>query len=129
MQQIAKNELYELVYDEGKNRIYWTMKGFWRSMSVVPDFDKDWDKIQSHTKDNFTILANLVDLKVLPEEVRMANEERQEKLLRSGCKKVACIILSPITNSSVQRVTEASGMEEIVKNFNSQKEAEDWLNE
>ena len=36
MREIAKNDYYELAVDESKNRVYWTMKGFWKSIGPVP---------------------------------------------------------------------------------------------
>ena len=70
MKEIAKNEYYELAVDEAKNRVYWTMKGFWKSMSVVPDFDKDWETTQSLLKSGFTLFGDLSKLGAMPEEDR-----------------------------------------------------------
>lgn len=53
MTTVSKNDYYEHAYDPEKNLVYWTMKGFWMSMSVVPNYDSDWDKILQMTKPGF----------------------------------------------------------------------------
>ena len=127
MEEIAKNAYYELAYDTAKNRIYWTMKGFWKSMDVVPDFDKDWDTAQRMTRSGWTIFADLSALKVMPDDVKNAQDERQKILLRNGCMKVSCLITDPITKLSLNEALAGSGMEKIVKYFDNASEAEQWL--
>ncbi len=55
-----------LAYDASKNWIYWTMQGYWKSMTVVPKFFEDWEAT-----------------------VKRANDKQQAKLMEQGCKKVA----------------------------------------
>ncbi len=127
MKEIAQNEYYELAYDEAKNRVYWTMKGFWRNMSVVPDFNKDWDTIQEMTKQGFTIFGNLSKLKTMPEEVSHAQDERQKKLLEGGCSKVSCMVDSAVTKMTLNKALEGSGMDKILQYFDDKFDAESWL--
>ncbi len=81
MKNISKNKYYELSYDNVRNCIFWKMKGFWSSMSVAPDFDKDWDTIQSLVKPGFVIYADLSTMTVLVSDVEEKNDERQAKLM------------------------------------------------
>ena len=127
MEDIAKTDYYELAYDETKNRIYWTMKGYWENMSVVPDFDKDWDTAQLMTESGFTIFADLSTLKVMPEDVMHAQDERQKILLQNGCTKVSCLINDPVTKLSLNTALASSGMEKIIQYFDNTIEAEEWL--
>lgn len=127
MNEIAKNAYYELAYDDTKNRIYWTMKGFWQSMAVVPDFDNDWDTAQRMTRSGWTIFADLSTLKVMPDDVKNAQDERQKKLLQAGCTKVSCLMESAITKMSLNAALAGSGMEKIVQYFDNAAEAEHWL--
>ena len=127
MKEIAKNEYYELAVDEVKNRVYWTMKGFWKSMSVVPDFDKDWDTTQSLVKSGFTLFGDLSKLGAMPDDVKLAQDERQKKLLENGCSKVSCLMDSAITKLTLNRALKGSGMDEILQYFDNAAEAEQWL--
>ncbi len=129
MKEIANNEYYELFYDEGKNWIFWTMKGFWKSMDVVPDFDRDWDSAIRHAKTPFKIFADLSKLKSLPDDVKAAQDMRQQKLMQQSCEKVSCLMESAITKLSLNKVLKKSGMDKMVQYFTSAEvyEAKKWL--
>ena len=128
MKNISKNKYYELSYDNVRNCIFWKMKGFWSSMSVAPDFDKDWDTIQSLVKPGFVIYADLSTMTVLVSDVEEKNDERQAKLMQAGCKKVACIISEPNTRIFLNNVLKKSGMEKVVKYCSNKEEALEFLN-
>ncbi len=129
MKEIAKNEYYELSYDETRNWVYWTMKGFWENMDVVPDFDKHWDETQRAAKSGFKIFADLSKLKAMPDDVKKAQEERQQRLMQSGCIKVSCIMESAVTKISLNKVIQESGMQEMLQYFDNATEAESWLSQ
>jgi hypothetical protein len=128
MKQIAKNSYYELAYDESKNRVYWTMKGFWEKMSVVPDFDKDWDAIESIVKSGFTIFADLSTLKAMPEGVKSAQDKRQARLMKAGCAKVGCLIENTAAKFGLNQAVEKNGMAKILKYCSTKAELEAFLN-
>jgi len=127
MKTIAKNEYYELEYNETENLILWTMMGFWKDMSIVPDFDKDWDKILKMVKPDFILLGDLSTLRVLPDDVKTAQDEKQQVIMQKGCKKVAIIVDSATTKLSLNRVLKSSGMEKIIKYCENKTEAMDFL--
>ncbi|MBF0433494.1 MAG: hypothetical protein HQK83_19610 [Fibrobacteria bacterium] len=127
MKDIAKNEYYDLIYDESKNWIYWTMRGFWKSLDAVPDFEKDWDKAIATAQKPFKIFADLSKLKAMPKDVQDANDQMQQKLMQNGCIKVSAIMDSIITKISLNEVIEKSGMEKMVKYFDNADEANVWL--
>ena len=129
MQEIAKNEYYELAYDSARNWIHWTMRGFWPSMNDVPDFASDWAKAVEATKAGWKIYANLSELKVMPDDVKNAQDEQQRVLMEKGCQRVCCLIDSAVTKLSLNTVLKNSGMSSIVQYFTAD-EAEDgktWL--
>jgi hypothetical protein len=128
MEKVAFNNYYELSYDAAKNWVHWKMKGFWSSMAVVPDFEKDWNMIQSKVKPGFKILADISTFKVMEDDVKTAQDRRQEKLMQAGCKKLASVVANTVTKISMNEALQGSGMDKILKYCTSQKEAEDFLN-
>lgn len=129
MGNIAENEYYELAFDAIKNRVLWTMKGFWDSMDVVPDFYRDWDEVMKSIKSGFTVLADLSEVRTWPNDVYEANMKVQEKLMRKGCKKVAVIIQSVIVKFQIKQATELAGMLEIIRMSEDPEDAIVWLEE
>ncbi len=131
MEQIAKTEYYELQYDSSNNWVHWTMRGFWENMTVVPDFQKDWDRAVQSTRPGWKIFADLSDLKVMPDDVKQANDLQQQRLMQMGCKKVSCILESSVTKASLNDVIKASGMDKIVQYFTKaeSRQAGEWLAE
>lgn len=129
MKKIAGNQFYALTYDEEKNWIYWTMRGFWPSMASAPDFEKDWDTAQSLTQPGFSIYADLSKLKVMPDDVVEAQNKRQAKLMEGGCRKVACLLDNEVTKMSLNDSLEKNNMSKVVKYFLfiESKEAEKFL--
>ncbi|MBF0360322.1 MAG: hypothetical protein HQK49_04885 [Oligoflexia bacterium] len=129
MKEVANNQFYELSYDEKKNWVYWTMRGFWKSMAVAPNFDKDWDSIQALTKPGFRIFADLSKLKLMPDDVMEAQNVRQAKLMEGGCKRVSVLMENEVTKLSLNDALEKNKMHEIVRYFlvSESKDAEKFL--
>jgi hypothetical protein len=131
MIEIAKNDYYTMSYDETDNCIYWVMKGFWKDMSVVPDFYSDWDKAIKFTRPGWKIFSDASQCKVVPPEVQEAKIQNQRRLLKSGCIKIARIVDSAITKMSFNKEINEPGMSGVIKQFGSDKisEAKSWLKE
>ncbi len=129
MKEIAKNEFYELKYDDSENWVYWTMKGFWESMSVVPNFYSDWEATINTAQKPFKIYSDLSALKTMPDDVKDANDKMQQKLMQSGCVKVSCLLESSVTKMSLNDVIKSSGMEKMVQYFTKSEagDAKKWL--
>ncbi len=129
MKEIAKNNFYELNYDDTENTIYWKMKGFWKDMSVVPDFHKDWDSARKLTRSGWKILSDASECKVIPSDVNAEKIKNQEKAIESGCAKIALVVNSAITTISIMRGTQESGAEDRMKVFGSTEieDAKQWL--
>ena len=129
MENIAKNEYYELSFDASKNQIVWKMLGFWNSMDVVPDFFSDWGKVIKSVKNGFTVLADLLEVKTWPEDVYEANMKVQEELMKKGCKKVAVVVKSAIVKFQIKQATELAGMLEVIRMSENLEDAKAWLDE
>ncbi len=128
MKQIAKTDFYELRYDESQNWIYWTMQGFWKSMDVAaPNFDKDWDSAIAEVQPGWKLFADLSKLKAMPDDVKAAQDAKQQVLMQKGCTKVSCIMESAVTKMSLNEVIEKSGMKKMIQYFDDAKEANEWL--
>ena len=128
MKVIAENKYYKLAYDEEQNRVYWRMMGYWESMKVVPDFNKDWDATQLLTKPGFMIYGDLSTLKAIPPDVKDAQDKRQALLMKSGCSRVALIILDVAAKFGLNQGLEKNGMGNICKYCSTQLEADNFLN-
>jgi len=128
MKGIAKTDYYELAYDEGKNWIFWTMKGFWNSMEkAAPDFDKDWDSAIAEVKPGWKLFCDLSTLKAVPEDVKNAQDAKQQLVMQKGCTKVSCIMESATTKMSLNAVIKKSGMSKMIQYFDNGEEASIWL--
>ncbi len=127
MTEVAKTDFYELAIDNSKNRIKWTIKGFWKNVDVVPNFDADWKKTTAKTQKGFTILADLTTMKPFPPDVAKLNEVKQQELMQLGCKKVAQVNYNPTAVMQINRVAKESGMNSILQAFENFKDAENWL--
>lgn len=131
MIEIAKNDYYTITYDEKDNCVYWTMKGFWKDMSVVPNFYSDWDKAIKVIKPGWRIFSDARQCKVIPKEVQEAKIQNQKRLVKSGCVKIARIVDSAITKMSFSKEIEELDRQAVIRQFSSEKiqEAESWLKE
>ena len=127
MINIAKNEFYELSVDKSKNQITWTIKGYWKDISVVPNFNSDWKKATDQVSRGFTILGDLTTMKPFPPDVAKLNEQKQKELMELGCKKVAQVNQNPIAVMQINRVTKESGMDSILQAFENENDAIKWL--
>jgi hypothetical protein len=131
MVEIAKNDYYELSYDENDNIIFWVMRGFWKDMSAVPNFFSDWDKALKLTKPGWKIFSNASQCRVVPPDVQEAKKKNQKRLLQNGCAKIVRIVDSAITKMSLSSEIKQPGMSAVIKEFSSDEidEAIKWLRE
>lgn len=129
MIEIANNDYYTMTYDETENCIYWVMIGFWKDMSVVPDFNSDQNKAVKITKPGWKIFSDASQCKVIPPEVQKMKIENQKRLLKNGCIKIARIVDSAITKMSFSKEIKEPGMAGVIKQFSSEEisEAKHWL--
>lgn len=126
--EIAKTEKYVLAVDTTKNRIYYTMIGFWQKASDVPDYTKDWEKAIAKVKTGFTILTDITRCKTPHPSLKSMFEKTQRRLGEAGLKKTAELYPDDaIIEMSLDTIAKQSGMKKA--NFKDQKKAEAWLDE
>ncbi len=131
MKEIANNDYYELRYNQAENCIYWKMKGFWKDMSVVPDFQADWKKARSMTKQGWKILSDATECKAFPSAVNEEKVRNQNESLEMGCKRIALVVNSAVTGLAINNGMNKSGINGIVKQFDTSglDDAKMWLRE
>lgn len=125
-----KTEYYELDFSPAKNQIDWKVKGFWRSVDVVPELEGQWDAILNQVKPGFRVLADMTEMKAAPQPVEALHMRIQQKILATGASKVATIVsASAIAALAGKRVGKDTGFIEIAQNFTDQAAAQAWLDE
>ena len=124
---IAKTPYYTLYVDTGRNRIYYTPIGFWRSLSVVPNYLKDMEKAFSMVEAGFSFVADVRDMKVPPREVQEMFTKAQEMGAKAGLGKTAEILPVNLVRYASNRAAQKTNINRNV--FKSLEEAEAWLDE
>ncbi|MCS6834046.1 MAG: hypothetical protein NZ521_10770, partial [Flammeovirgaceae bacterium] len=89
---LADNEFYQIKADDRKQRLYITLKGFWRSPQQVPQYLPDIQKAIYTMSDGFTCLANFSMLMPFSEEVKPLFTESIKLLLSEGMKRSAQLL-------------------------------------
>jgi hypothetical protein len=122
------NKYYDLDYDPVKNQINWRVKGFWKSVGVVPSMETDWESTLARArKPGFNILADLKTMKSPPQDVKELHAKVQGRIIEAGVHKLAVIIDSPLTSLSVTSIGKKSGMNQLMTQFSDKKNAQAWL--
>ncbi|MDX5419276.1 MAG: hypothetical protein LPK09_08660 [Hymenobacteraceae bacterium] len=125
---IAKNKCYELAYDESKNRIYYSILGFWKSTENIPDFLNDWNKTLAAVSPGFTLLIDMRTMITHPQQLNSLHEESQRKVKAMGVSKVANVMpTDKIANLQVAAISSRTDLP--IRNFETTMEAEHWLDQ
>lgn len=125
------NKYYNLNYNPAKNQINWKVKGFWKSIDVVSNMEKDWHELLNQAKKpGFNIFADLTEMKIPPQDVRELHAKIQKQIIDMGVYKIA-VVVAPlaITNFAVKIIGEKSGINQLTKDFEDKIKAQDWLDE
>ncbi len=126
MTEITKTEYYALAVDKIKNRIYFSITGFWGNPSVVPNYLRDIERASKEVVRGYTILSDLVKMRTMPPEAGKMHEQAQKILVDAGLAKTAEVLpQNVILKLQLQRHAESSKMTKKV--FASKVEAEAWL--
>lgn len=126
MKTIAKTEYYIIATDAKKNRLYLTIKGFWKNRSVVPNYVSDLQKATTELSNGYTVITDITEIKTPPPEIVQLHTEAQRVALSAGLKKTAEVVGQDIiAQMTLKRSAQDSGMTRNV--FGSKEEAERWL--
>lgn len=121
-------ELYDLSYDEIKNRIYFTMKGFCPSTDNIPQLLNQWKEVYESTEPNFTLLEDFSTLKTMPSEVYKLVVKLHLQLIRQNLAKIAIIL--PKKSDAFGQVKDITKLAILpFSTFESMSNAEKWLSE
>ncbi|GAK53348.1 hypothetical protein U14_04613 [Candidatus Moduliflexus flocculans] len=125
---IAAREQYRLEVDPAKNRIYYTMSGFWRDPADFPDYFEDYKKAVAAVRPGFTVLTDVREFKAPAQSVKPLFDEQQRRLNKAGLKKVAEVFSqNAIVKLSLDHIAKRSGMQK--RDFTDFADAEAWLDE
>ena len=124
-QEIAKNQYYEVFADPEKNRLYYNIFGFWRSVDLVPNNYEDLRIATTKLKPGFDILADLRTMKPPPETVAELHISTQKLVVEKGLSKTAEVYDEETVKFMGERYSRESKMDTQV--FSSMSEAEAWL--
>jgi hypothetical protein len=126
--EIATREKYMLAVDPDKNRIYYTMTGFWHNPEDFPNYVQDWEKTLAQVKRGFTILTDLTKFKTPGPKIKPILEKAQKALNDAGLKKTAELYGKDVlVEQSVDNIAKRSGMKKL--SFKELWKAEAWLDE
>ncbi|MBC5774559.1 hypothetical protein H8S95_10850 [Pontibacter sp. KCTC 32443] len=127
-EHIAQNTCYALVVDKAKNRIYFTIHGYWKNKEAVPAFLDDWKRSVALTQSGFTILTDMSTMITHPQELAELHLIAQKMVIDAGVRNVANVLPSDkIANLQANSFTTNSSLP--YRNFSSIEEAETWLNQ
>jgi hypothetical protein len=128
MKEIANNAYYTILVDTIKNRVYLTVKGFWKSATVVPNYVVDIRQATHDVSSGYTLLADVSQMKTPPPEVANLHMEAQKICVDEGLKKTAELVEKSFAlKMPLDRYSKASKMTKRI--FTSKEEAETWLDE
>jgi hypothetical protein len=125
---IAIRDQYRIDVDSTKNRMYYTMTGFWYDPADFPEYFADCDKAVAAVRPGFTLLADVRDFKTPVSAVKPLLDERQRRLTQAGLRKAAEVFSQDvIAQMALDNVAHHSGMSK--RNFTDLAAAEAWLDE
>ncbi|WP_017733227.1 hypothetical protein [Nafulsella turpanensis] len=122
---IAQTPQYELSVNKIRNRAYLTINGFWRGPEVVPEYLNDWKKTIAVLSPGFTLLTDAREMKIHPASVRTLHEQAQTMIVKAGVRRVAELQGDKVAEMQLDGVSKETKMPK--QSFNTQQEAEEWL--
>lgn len=127
---ISKTEFYEVAVDTAKNRIFFTLVGFWKNVDDVPNVYDDSMKAVDKLKSGYTILADLREFKTPTPEAIEVTKRVQVSLVKRGASKSAEVLDSKLVKFRMTESAESSGLTTIkFGQFDNVAEATAWLDE
>ncbi|MDN4165868.1 hypothetical protein QWY31_10155 [Cytophagales bacterium LB-30] len=116
---------YEISYQAAKNRLYISIKGFWRNKADVASYLPDLKKILQKTKPGFTLLTDLRAMKTSPPEMQEIHIAAQKALVDAGLHCTAEVVASSFVQFQASQYSKTSEMP--LKQFESKAAAEAFL--
>ena len=125
---VAKREGYTITVNPSKNRIYYTMTGFWKKPDEFPTYFQDWDIALKSVRNGFTILTDVTQLTTPHKDMQPMFDKMQKILSDAGLRKTAELFSDDvIVRMTLDHIAKSSGMKKA--SFNNREKAEHWLDE
>ncbi|MBX0333708.1 hypothetical protein K3G39_10715 [Pontibacter sp. HSC-14F20] len=127
-QHVVRNSCYEIGYDGIRNRVYFSILGFWKNADSVPDFLNDWDKALQLVRSGFTLLVDMRTMITHPHQLNRLHEESQRRMKAAGLSRIANVM--PVDKiASLQVADIVKQIEVPSQHFETCEAAQQWLNE
>lgn len=125
MKDFANNEFYELRVDKAANRMYITIKGFWREKG---NYLKDLEEACKAMLPGFKIHVDLITMKTPRQEVGEVHIEAQKLLMKYGLIKTAEVHgPNALARMAINKYSDNTGMYKQI--FSTNEGAKQWLDE
>lgn len=125
-QQVARNSCYEIDYDGIRNRLNFSILGYWKNQDSVPDYLTDWDKALQLVSSGFTLLVDMRTMITHPQELNSLHEESQRKMKVAGLNRIAYVM--PTDKIASLQVADIIKRAEVpVHHFKTFEAAQRWL--
>jgi hypothetical protein len=124
---IAQNSCYEIMYESVLNRIYLTVKGFWKNKEAVPEYLEDVQKALKLTQPGFSLLSDMSTMITHPQRLSSLHLEVHKLLKQAGLTKAASV--EPTDRIATLQVEDICNKSQFpCRVFASCSDAEVWLN-
>jgi len=124
---IDRPPFYKLAYDKHLNRVYFNMRGFWKSPEVVPHYLQDWFRALKQTEEGFSLLVDVSQMVTHPTALRQLHEKAIELSVIAGVSDIAEI--TPHDRIALLQTSSMAGKAKVrFSSFAHKAEAEAWLN-
>ena len=117
---------FVLTVDSTKNRVYCTMRGFWKQVDDADAYLNAWRTAIRQMSNHFTVIVDLSDLNIMsPEWVTLAFEV-EKLVISAGLLATAEVIpANPTVKMQANRISYDTNMTKRV--FINRDDAEAWL--
>jgi hypothetical protein len=126
--QIAKNNYYEISYDEKKNRIFYKVIGYWPCCNIVPNYLDDIGEVLNYVKPCFTMIVDASFVEPHPPEVEVIRKKAQSMAVQNGLLCAAEIVSSSfVSNLQFDEMTKSTNFRK--NRFTNLEDAEEFLDQ
>lgn len=123
---IAKNDLYTISIDKGKNRAYLTLRGKWETFLGLENYISDIKLAIKELKSNFTLLVDLTQYSETSSELYSIHIDVLKLAVNAGLKRCAEVFgNNPLIKVFFEYYAKESGA--ITMEFTDMLQAEKWL--
>ena len=128
LKHIARNKCYEISYSEVKNRLYFTVLGFWKNKESVPELLHDWEKALRLVTPGFTVLIDMRTMITHPQELNGLHEKFMQMVRDAGVSRVVNVTPNDkIASLQVGEIALRSNLE--IQTFDTFEAADKWLDQ